>query len=79
MRDLAAGFGYLVKGQRWVARHGRWWWFGMIPALITLVGYAAALVALFFWTDDIIDWATPFADGWPSPWLDVFRGGLSVL
>ncbi|MEU5024685.1 EI24 domain-containing protein [Streptomyces milbemycinicus] len=79
MRDLAAGFGYLVKGQRWVARHGRWWGFGMIPALITLVGYAAALVALFFWTDDIIDWATPFADGWPSPWLDVFRGGLAVL
>ncbi|MGW3562974.1 EI24 domain-containing protein [Streptomyces sp. NPDC000941] len=79
MRDLAAGFGYLMKGQRWVARHGRWWWFGMIPALITLVGYAAALVALFFWTDDIIDWSTPFADGWPSPWLDVFRGALAVL
>ncbi|MBH5334662.1 EI24 domain-containing protein [Streptomyces pactum] len=79
MRDLAAGFGYLVKGQRWVARHGRWWGFGMLPALITLVGYAAALVALALWTDDLIAWATPFADDWSSPWVGLFRGGLAVL
>ncbi|CAM5570790.1 Membrane protein OS=Streptomyces antimycoticus OX=68175 GN=SANT12839_033670 PE=4 SV=1 [Streptomyces antimycoticus] len=32
MRDLVSGFGYLMKGQRWAARHGRWWGFGMIPA-----------------------------------------------
>ncbi|MCP9212921.1 EI24 domain-containing protein [Streptomyces sp. NEAU-Y11] len=79
MRDLATGFGYLMKGQRWVARHGRWWGIGMLPALITLVGYAAALVALFFWTDDVIAWATPFADDWSSPWLAVFRGSLAIL
>ncbi|MET7903753.1 EI24 domain-containing protein [Streptomyces sp. NPDC005336] len=79
MRDLATGCGYLLKGQRWVARHGRWWGFGMIPALITLVGYAAALVGLFFWTDDVIAWATPFADDWSSPWLGVFRGALAML
>ncbi|MGA6157399.1 EI24 domain-containing protein [Stenotrophomonas sp. NPDC087984] len=79
MRDLVSGFGYLMKGQRWAARHGRWWGFGMIPALITLVGYAAALVALFFWTDDVIAWATPFADDWSSPWLGVFRGALTIL
>ncbi|MFH8367564.1 EI24 domain-containing protein [Streptomyces sp. NPDC018031] len=79
MRDLAAGFGYLVKGQRWVARHGRWWGFGMIPALITLVGYAAAVVALVLWTDDIIAWSTPFADDWSTPWLGLFRGALAVL
>ncbi|MFD7505071.1 EI24 domain-containing protein [Streptomyces sp. NPDC059850] len=79
MRDLGVGIGYLVKGQRWVAQHGRWWGIGMIPALITLVGYAAALVVLFFWTDDVISWATPFADDWASPWLAAFRGALSLL
>jgi CysZ protein len=79
MRDLGVGIGYLVKGQRWVARHGRWWGIGMLPALITLVGYAAALAVLFFWTDDVIAWATPFADGWSSPWLGVFRGALTLL
>ncbi|MFF7649333.1 EI24 domain-containing protein [Streptomyces sp. NPDC007983] len=79
MRDLGVGIGYLVKGQRWVAQHGRWWGIGMLPALITLVGYAAALVVLFYWTDDVIAWATPFADDWSSPWLGVFRGALALL
>ncbi|WFB09744.1 EI24 domain-containing protein [Streptomyces sp. LX-29] len=79
MRDLVAGFGYLMKGQRWVARHGRWWGIGMLPALVTLVGYAAALVCVAFWTDDVVAWATPFADDWANPWLGLFRGALAGL
>ncbi|MEC4016161.1 EI24 domain-containing protein [Streptomyces sp. H27-D2] len=79
MRDLGVGFGYLMKGQRWVARHGRWWGFGLIPALITLVLYAAALVALIMWADDLTAWATPFADDWDSPWQALFRGFLTAL
>ncbi|WP_371500650.1 EI24 domain-containing protein [Kitasatospora sp. NBC_00374] len=74
MRDFAAGVGYLFKGQRWVVRHGRWWGFGMIPALITLVGYVAALTALVVWSGDLADWATPFADHWASPWQGLLRG-----
>ncbi|MFI2029059.1 EI24 domain-containing protein [Streptomyces buecherae] len=79
MRDLAAGLGYLMKGQRWVARHPRSWGLGMVPALITLVGYVAALIALGWWTDDVIAWLTPFADDWGTPWLGLFRGALAVL
>ncbi|MCU7821961.1 EI24 domain-containing protein [Kitasatospora sp. DSM 101779] len=78
MRDVAAGIGYLLKGQRWVARHGRWWGFGMIPALITLVGYAGAMTALVLYAGDLADWATPFADGWDSPWQGLLRGALAV-
>ncbi|MEV8092903.1 EI24 domain-containing protein [Kitasatospora sp. NPDC085879] len=78
MRDFAAGIGYLLKGQRWVARHGRWWGFGMIPALITLVGYAGAMTALVLWSGDLADWATPFADGWGSPWQGLLRGAVAV-
>ncbi|BFV56231.1 EI24 domain-containing protein [Kitasatospora sp. CMC57] len=78
MRDFVAGLGYLLKGQKWVARHGRWWGFGMIPALITLVGYAAALAALTVWSEDLIDWATPFADDWGSPWQGLLRGAVLV-
>ncbi|MFG2824054.1 EI24 domain-containing protein [Kitasatospora sp. NPDC048365] len=78
MRDFGAGLGYLFKGQRWVARHGRWWAFGMIPALITLVGYVAVMTALIVWSGDIADWATPFADGWGSPWQGLVRGAVSV-
>ncbi|RSS39127.1 EI24 domain-containing protein [Streptomyces sp. WAC08241] len=79
MRDLGAGFGYLVKGQKWVAKHGRWFGFGLLPGLVTLVLYAGALVGLGYGADDLAAWATPFADDWTSPWLDVLRGALTAL
>jgi len=69
----------LGRGQRWVAGHGRWYGFGLLPALVTLVLYAAALTALAFWSDDLVTWATPFADGWASPWPGLLRGLFSVL
>jgi CysZ protein len=79
MRDLGAGFGHLLKGQRWVARHGRSYGFGLLPGLITLVVYAAALVSLALWGEDLVAWATPFADDWSSPWQGLFRGLLTAV
>ncbi|WP_399092723.1 EI24 domain-containing protein [Streptomyces sp. BBFR2] len=79
MRDLAAGMRYLAKGQRWVAGHGRWWGFGMIPALIALVLYGAALTALALFSGDVAAWATPFADGWGAPWQGLLRGLFVAL
>ncbi|MEW2633295.1 EI24 domain-containing protein [Streptomyces sp. NPDC048389] len=79
MRDLAVGFGYVMKGQRWVAGHGRWFGFGLLPGLVTLVLYAAAVTGLVFGADDATAWATPFADDWSSPWLGIFRGTLTAL
>ncbi|WP_328317298.1 EI24 domain-containing protein [Streptomyces sp. NBC_00388] len=79
MGDLGAGLGYLVKGQRWVGRRGRQYGFGLLPGLLTLVLYGAALVALVFWADDAVGWATPFADTWSALWSAVLRGFLTVL
>jgi CysZ protein len=79
MHDLGVGFGYLVRGQRWVARHGKQFGFGLIPGLITLVLYVAALVSLALWGSDFITWATPFADDWSSPWPGLFRGFLTAV
>ncbi|MFF8282285.1 EI24 domain-containing protein [Streptomyces albus] len=79
MRDLGAGLRYLGQGQRWVLTHGRWFGFGLLPALVTLVLYAAALTGLAFWADDIAAWATPFADDWGSPWQTVLRTVFAVL
>ncbi|MGP4048099.1 EI24 domain-containing protein [Streptomyces sp. 2A115] len=79
MHDLGVGFKYLVRGQRWVARHGKQFGFGLIPGLITLVLYAAALTSLALWGTDFVDWATPFADDWSSPWLGLFRGFLTAV
>ncbi|WP_449478453.1 EI24 domain-containing protein [Streptomyces abikoensis] len=79
MRDLMAGTAYLGKGQRWVARNRRQWGFGLLPGLVTLVGYAAAVVCLALYGGDAVAWATPFADDWSSPWAGLFRGALTVL
>ncbi|MZD03737.1 hypothetical protein GTW43_01370, partial [Streptomyces sp. SID5785] len=79
MRDLGAGFGYLMKGQRWVAQHGRQYGWSLLPGLITLVLYVGALVCLAVWGGDVVAWATPFADDWSSPWGGLFRGFLTVV
>ncbi|MET9434339.1 EI24 domain-containing protein [Streptomyces sp. NPDC006551] len=79
MRDFGAGFGYLVRGQKWVGRHGRWFGFGLLPGLVTLVLYGGALIGLGYGADDLTAWATPFADDWTSPWQGLFRGFLTAL
>jgi CysZ protein len=79
MRDLAAGMRHLGRGQRWVFGHGRWFGFGLLPALVALVLYGAALTALAFFADDIAAWATPFADGWSELWRALLRGLFAAL
>ncbi|MFF6774553.1 EI24 domain-containing protein [Streptomyces sp. NPDC012637] len=79
MRDFGVGFGYLLRGQKWVAGHGRWFGFGLLPGLVTFVLYVGALVGLFYGADDLTSWATPFADDWGSPWQGLLRGTLTFL
>ncbi|MFJ5550539.1 EI24 domain-containing protein [Streptomyces sp. NPDC093225] len=79
MRDLVGGFRYLAAGQRWVVGHGRWLGFGLLPGLVSLAVYAGALTGLGFGADDLVAWATPFADDWSSPWIGLFRGFMTFL
>lgn len=79
MHDLAVGLRYLGRGQQWVIRNGRWFGFGLLPALITLVLYAIALTVLIFWADDLATWATPFADDWDEPWRRVLRITFAIM
>lgn len=79
MGDLVKGLGLLARGQHWALRHRSDWRYGMIPALITLAGYVAALAALLIWADDLASWATPFADGWTSPWRGLFRDLVTAM
>ncbi|MFE0579768.1 EI24 domain-containing protein [Streptomyces sp. NPDC058874] len=79
MHDLAGGFRYLLSGQRWVLRHGRWLGFGLLPGLVSFALYLGALVGLGYGADDLTAWATHFADDWSAPWLGLFRGFLTAL
>ncbi|MDT0379851.1 EI24 domain-containing protein [Streptomyces sp. DSM 42041] len=79
MSDLGAGLRYLGRGQRWAFGHGRWYGFGLLPALVAFVLYAAALTALAYGADDIAAWATPFADDWSDFWRDALRVTFAAL
>lgn len=63
-KDFFTGVGFLFRGLGWTARHPAQWLFGLIPALIVLVVYAAALGFLASQIDDLAGWTTGFADGW---------------
>ncbi|TMR95613.1 EI24 domain-containing protein [Nonomuraea basaltis] len=71
MRDFTSGVGFFFQGLGWVARNGRWWAFGLIPALIAFAVYVVALVYLGTNAADIAESLTPFADSWS--WRELFR------
>ncbi|MBL1069114.1 EI24 domain-containing protein [Streptomyces sp. 7-21] len=73
MHGIATGLALLGRGQLWVLRRRRWLGFGLLPALITLVIYAGALVALLLNAGDLAAWATPFADNWDETWRTLLR------
>ncbi|MFF4125557.1 EI24 domain-containing protein [Microbispora rosea] len=74
---FAEGVGFSLRGLAWVARHPLWWLFGLIPALIALALYVAALGWLGTHATDVAAWATPFADDWG--WGDVFRTLVGLM
>ncbi|MFB4195290.1 EI24 domain-containing protein [Streptomyces carpaticus] len=74
MTDLAAGIRYVVLGQRWLAQHPGRYGRALLPALIAVVLYAAALLVLLLNAGALAAWITPFADDWDSPWRGLVRG-----
>lgn len=77
LRDLVAGVGFFLQGVGWVARNGRWWLFGLIPALIAFVVYVVALILLGTNASDLAQVLTPFADTWG--WRDAFRVMVGIV
>ncbi len=73
------GAGFLLRGLRlWRERPGLML-LGIIPAVIVALLVGALLVTLLFVADDLIAWATPFADGWDDGVRGLFRGALFLL
>lgn len=73
------GAGFLLRGLRlWRERPGLML-LGIVPAVIVGVLLAGAFLALVVYADDLISWATPFADGWSEAVRSVFRGLLWLL
>jgi uncharacterized protein involved in cysteine biosynthesis len=77
--DLLAGMRYFARGLGWVARRPRQWLFGLLPALIVLAAYVAALVALGVYADDLARAVSPFADHWSSGLRSATRAIIGIL
>ncbi|PWN01731.1 hypothetical protein DJ010_16995 [Nocardioides silvaticus] len=75
---FAHGAGFLFRGLRmWRQRPGLMA-LGLVPAVLVLVVLVGLFVALVVLADDLIEWATPFADDWSDPWQAVLRIGLYI-
>jgi CysZ protein len=51
---------------------------GLLPAVLVALVMVALLVLLVVYADDLVGWATPFADGWASGARGAFRLLLEV-
>jgi len=79
MSGIAAGAASFFAGLRWVVRNPRWWFIGLIPALLALVLYIVAFVLLAMYVGELATFLTPFAEGWPEALRGTFRFLIGVL
>jgi CysZ protein len=81
VRQFAVGAGMLGRGLALCLRRRRLLGLGILPALIAGILYAAALVTLIVFVDDLAGAVTWFARDWPSGWQDVMRilAGLALI
>ena len=64
--EVAAGLGALRQGFSMWRRSPRLMVLGAAPALVVGTVFLAAFVAVIVAAPGLVDWATPFADDWPS-------------
>jgi len=73
------GVGFLLRGLRLWRERPRLMLLGIVPALVVGVVVVGLLVTLLLLADDLIGWATPFADDWDAAVRGLFRGALYLL
>ncbi|MGW8483213.1 EI24 domain-containing protein [Microbacterium sp. NPDC055903] len=79
IREFGLGIRTLLRGFGYWRTHPRLMALGLLPAAIAFLALAAALVPLGLSLGALTDWATPFADGWVSPWRELFRVGIGIV
>jgi CysZ protein len=81
VRQFLAGAGLLGRGLGLCLRSPRLLGLGILPALIAGLLYAAALVTLILFADDLAGTVTWFADDWSTGWRNALRlfAGLALV
>jgi len=78
LSDLVRGVRCLLEGAAIVIRSPRLLLLGALPAVLTTLLLLGALIGLVFVADDLVAWATPFADDWPPGTRSLLRVALGV-
>ncbi|MGR2753328.1 EI24 domain-containing protein [Agromyces arachidis] len=79
LRDVAAGARTLLRGFGFWRVDPGVMLLGLVPAAIVFAGLVWGLVALGVGLPGLVDWATPFADGWDSFLQGAFRALVAVV
>ncbi len=67
------GAGFLLQGIRLWRTRTRLMALGIVPAVIAMILLTAAFIGLVLVLDDLIAWATPFANDWADAARSTFR------
>ncbi|WP_211770738.1 EI24 domain-containing protein [Kutzneria sp. CA-103260] len=78
IRDFFAGIGLLLRGFGIVFRTPRLLLLGALPALLTGGLLLALVIGLAVFLPGVIDWATPFLDGWDPTYRELLRELIGV-
>jgi CysZ protein len=78
MTTFAGGVGHLASGFGMWRRRPGLMLLGMVPALLVFLLLLAAFLLLLWKIDDLVGWATPFADDWATTARTVLRIGLML-
>lgn len=73
MRDFITGVRLFGRGLGILLRSPRLLLIGALPAVLTTLLLAGAMIALVYWIDDLAALVTPFADTWAEGWRAVAR------
>ena len=73
------GIRLLLRGFGFWARRPAVMLLGLIPAAIVFALVLAALIALGFNLQAVVDWLTPFDEGWPRPWQNIVTLATSAV
>ena len=81
LRQFATGAGLLGRGLGLVLRNPGMLGLGLLPALISGILYAAAIITLIVFISDLAAAVTWFADDWSTFWKDLVRvvAGAALL
>lgn len=77
--EFFAGVRLLVRGFAFGGRRPGAMLLGLVPAAIVFALVLAALIALGFNVAALVEWLTPFDEGWPQLWQNVVSAAMGTV